>query len=869
MKISLNNMQFYADAFGVGKDPYEYGVDEVVRRIGVQLGAVEDVVKTGHLYEGIVVAKVRTCQQHPDADKLSVCMIDDGGAVQNVERDDKGYVQVVCGAPNVKAGLTVAWIPPGTAVPSSHRTESEPFILSAIKLRGVVSNGMLASPRELEMGDGHQGILEIYAEDVGEEHYKAGTPFGRLYGVDDVVIDLENKMFTHRPDCFGGLGVARELAGIFGDQFTSPAWYTQPLQHRSDNSLVLSVRNEAEDVVSRFTAQVVADVAPAESPVWLQVYLSHIGQKSINHVVDLTNYFMTLTAQPLHAFDYDKVASLCKGDPVLFPRRAKNGETLQLLNGKEIKLHPDDIVIATDTQAVALAGVMGGSETEVDESTRNVIIECATFDMYAIRRTSMRHGLFTDAVTRFTKGQSPLQNDRVLAKMVDDLVVSGGRVASEMLDVTSFDLAADNLNRVEVSTDFINARLGSSLSADDIKQLLENVEFLVTINDKQPATLNSQTSSLTVTVPFWRMDISIAEDIVEEVGRLHGYDSLPVELPRRPSAASRTNAVRSFRGQVRDALIRAGANEVLTYSFVHGDTLRACGTDPDTWAYHLRNALSPDLQFYRTALIPSLLTKINGNIKASAGSSDNQFALFEFGKAHVKNHFETDEPELPQQMRRLACVVAADTKTAKRYSGDSAYYMAKAYVDHITNGQASYQPLESFEYPITSSYAEGRSAQISVNGQVLGVVGEFRRSAHTAFKLPEFCAGFELDTDLLAEHMQKPTYTPLSQFPTTTQDITLEVSSHDMPWSRVYDFVSAELAVAAAEHALDYTVVPLDVYKQTDAVSDDDTDAGDRIRYSFRIALSSRIQTMQTTQINTLLDHIAAQAEKTLHAVRI
>ena len=226
----------------------------------------------------------------------------------------------------------MAWIPPGVAVPETHG--SEPFVLEARELRGKVSNGMIASLRELALGDEHDGILEIDPNDVGDELALPGTPFKELYGLDDVVIDCENKMFTHRPDCFGTMGIAREVAGIFGDQYTSPEWYTEPLQNAKEAELALSTKNDIPDLVPRFTIQAVSDIQVKQSPMWLQSYLARIDSKSINNIVDYTNFFMMETGQPLHAFDYDKVKAKCDGNVSIFPRMANKGEKLALLNGK-------------------------------------------------------------------------------------------------------------------------------------------------------------------------------------------------------------------------------------------------------------------------------------------------------------------------------------------------------------------------------------------------------------------------------------------------------------------------------------------------------------------------------------------------------
>lgn len=840
MNVSLNLVKQY----GGGFDPLADGLDAVVRRVGAQLGAIEDVIHTGPRYDGIVVVRVVSCEEHPNADKLHVCRIDDGGITPDVKRDGDGYVQVVCGAPNVREGLTVAWLPPGSTVPSTY-ADKEPFVLSTRELRGVVSNGMLASASELGMSEDHTGILEITAQDVGDELTKPGTPFKKLYGLDDVVLDLENKMFTHRPDCFGTLGVARELAGIAGVAFVSPEWYTMPLRHEpGTTTLPLEVSNHAETLVPRFMAQVVSGVTVGPSPLWLQAYLARVGIKSINNVVDLTNYYMMLTGQPLHAFDYDKLLQRSK-KPTLGPRMAREGEVITLLGGKEIKLTEQDIVIATDSQAVAIAGVMGGADTEVDETTKTIVIECATFDMYSIRRTSMRHGLFTDAVTRFTKGQSPLQNDRVLGKIVDDLVKDGAIVASEGFDMRTATVVS--MPAVTVTAAFINERLGSDLSAEAIKALLDNVELQTEIQ--------SPKSELRITPPFWRTDLELPEDIVEEVGRLHGFDRLPVELPARASRPAQRDPLRTLKQRIRAVLKAGGANEVLGYSFVHEKLLLAAQQDP-TKAYKISNAISPDLQYYRLSLTPSLLEKTQSNIR---GGYD-RFAIYEIGKTHSKR-MPLDEG-LPPEGQSLALVYAASPKVAQT---GASYYQARVVLDALAGAlgvRLHYRPLTDEDgSDRTRPFERTRAASVYIDGhdRPLGVIGEYGAKTRKALKLPDACAGFEIDLDvlMLAVGGDKKTYQPLPKFPKVTQDISLRVGDTVL-FGDLY--VVLEQAVGHAKpldtHA---TLEPLDIYRTDEGVT----------HMAFRLHIASYERTMHAEEVNALLDSAASDAHKQLGTVRI
>src|SRR3990167_8896886 len=601
MKVSVNWVKQFTDI--------ELPIDKLVEKIGAQLGAVEEVIDIGKRYQGIIVARVITSDRHPNSDKLTVCKIDDGGVVKKVSRDTQGYAQVVCGAPNVEIGMLTAWIPPGVTVPSTF--DKEPLVIEAKEIRGVVSHGMLASPKELGFGGDHSGLLAI------DEDIIPGTSFTKAYKLDDHIIDIENKMFTHRPDLFGMLGIAREISGIQNTAFHSPSWYLNPklIDAQSTTAqLNLQVKNDLPRLVPRFCALSIANVSVGPSPVWLQSYLMRVGIRPVNSVVDLTNFVMYETGQPLHAYDYDKLAG---GSLVI--RYPKEGEGLTVLGGKNLSLHKGTIIIADAVKAVGLGGVMGGAGTEVDDDTKNIVLECANFDMNAVRNAAMEYGLFTDAATRFTKNQSPLQNPAVITKAAEDILrLAGGNLASPLIDDKS---KLPQLQRINTSSDFVNLRLGLKLSSAQMAALLNNVEV-----ETKPS--GSKFSS---NVPFWRTDLAIPEDIVEEIGRLYGYDHLPQELPPRDLTPAKLDPSISFKSRVRRTLSSAGANEVLTYSFVHESLLKKVGQDPKN-AYHIRNALSPDLQYYRLSIIPSLLEKVQPNIRAGFG----EFALFEIGKEHFK-----------------------------------------------------------------------------------------------------------------------------------------------------------------------------------------------------------------------------------------
>jgi len=844
MKITLNSIRNVSEVFKASDDLTAIGVEELVTKIGAQLGAVEEVVELGPKYQGIIIAKVISCEKHPNADKLSVCLIDDNGAVKDVPRDDDGLVQVVCGAPNVRAGLTVAWLPPGATVPST--VDDDPFVLEARELRGVVSNGMLASPKELAIGDSHEGILEI------DGKHEAGSDFAEAFKLsDEVVIDMENKMFTHRPDCFGWFGVTREIAGIQGKTFTSPDWYsaTPELPKISQETLPVKVINELPTLVPRFTMVSLSNVKVGPSPVWLQVLLSKVGQKSINNIVDLTNYYMLLTGQPLHAYDYDKVSKLTKEDgATIIIRQPNKGEKIALLNGKEIEPREEAIMIATDDTLIGVGGAMGGTETEVDENTTNVIVECGNFDMYSIRRTTMAHGLFTDAVTRFNKGQSPLQCLAVLIKAASDMQrMGGGEFASHIIDENQVQ-AIGNYNSlhkpVALTVDFINSRLGLHLTSKEIATILENVEFNV----------EQEGNDLTVAAPFWRTDIEIPEDIVEEVGRLYGFDKLPLELPKRDLTPAQPSSLLSAKAAIRNRLSKAGANEILSYSFVHDNLLEKTGQD-SAKAFQISNALSPDLQYYRISMMPSLLEKVHPNSKAGYA----EFALFEIGKTHSLDHGQDDDG-LPKEFEITALVLAANNKLKKV---GAAYYQAQKYLQELTGVELEFAPVgdDMKEYPIVQPYDLKRAALVSIKGGAfLGIIGEFKPSVRSALKLPNYVAGFEVDTEVLERVLAKNIdYKPLPKFPGVKQDITLRVAA-DLSLQELDGFIWNELGKVRPQNVL-HTLKPIDIYQ-----ADDDQK---HKNVTLRLSIASYERTLTDKEVAKLLDAVAAAAKQTFNAERV
>ncbi len=815
MIISVKWLQDYVDI--------DLPVDELATLIGARLVEIEEVIDYGAKHKDVIVAKVVACQPLEGSDHLNVTKLDDGGKVEGIERDENGHVQVVCGAPNIREGLFVAWLPPKSTVPETFGTDA-PFVLDARQLRGVMSNGMIASAKELALYDDHEGILEINLPT------EPGVTLIELLHLDDTLLDIENKSLTHRPDTFGVIGFAREVAGIQGKQFVTPDWLkiadTQ-LEAVVDNIPKPQVTIDDPELSDRYQGLVIGNVnGVVKAPLTLQTYLARVGMRPISAIVDTTNFLMLETGQPLHAFDYDKLAAVNDGQIDIHVRGGRENETLELLDGRTIELSPEDIVIANGETAVALAGAMGGVATEVDEHTKTIFLESATFNLYNLRATQMRHGIFSEAITRFTKGQPAELTTPVLkmaAKSLEGFMDS--HIASEIVE--AYPGKKDPIT-VEVSAEKVNAVLGTNLSADEIATILRNVEFEVKVAD-----------TIRITVPYWRNDIHIPEDIIEEIGRLNGFDSINPTLPERDFTATRPNRFDETRSTIRNTLTRAGANEVLTYSFVHGDIMNKAMQRTEN-SYRITNSISPSLQYYRQSLTPSLLNLVHSNIKAGY----DKFALFELNKVHPKTHGMTDE-NVPNEVDMLALIVAD-----KQKSESAPYYEARRVLDYLAHSlglELIYAPLDAESGDPTMMPFEYRRAALVTDGKTdtfLGIVGEYKKSVARSFKLPEYAAGFEVSTAALDEAASKlaANYTPISRYPGTERDICFQVKE-DVEYRSVITAVKVALEATSLEVA----VVPVDIYQG---------DSSPTKNITVRISMTSHQKTLTSDEIAETVNSI-------------
>ena len=753
MKISLNWIKKYVDV--------KISDEELIRLIGARLVEVEGVIDETEKYNNIYVVKVVSAVKIPDT-HLTLCQIDCGTAEK---------VQVVCGAPNVREGMLAAWIKPGAVVPASVH-EDTPFIIGKKKMLGKYdSEGMLAGADELDFGDDHSGIVEI-----DPEMAKPGDLLKDIFELDDKILDIENKSLTHRPDTFGLIGFAREVAGILGEKF---AYEYQDTKLKSTKNLKVNILDAG--ISERYTAIVLQKHGEIKKK-YLSLrdtILAKSGMKPISEIVDVTNYLMLLTGQPLHAFDYDKFVNVGGAKvPEINVRLAKKAEKLELLDDTQVELNENDIVICSSDIPVALAGAMGGKNTMIDENTKNIIIESATFSLYNLRKTQMAHGIFSEAITRFTKGQPPYQCLKV-AEDAAKMLSAGFRIAA----------VADTLDKpfpltiVKTNLNEINELLGTFYDQNLIVKTLENVGFKVM----------PRGTDLEIIVPLWRTDIHIKEDITEEIGRLLGYDNISPILPLH--ATSEKNLNLELKTLISDTLARFGANEVLTYSFVSSKLLEKAGLETKN-SYKIINSISPELQLIRQSIVPSLLDKAYINQKMPV----DQFAIFEINKVYQKT-WGLDAEKVPVEKTRLGLVLA------ERKTQGTAYYRAKYYVEKLLESLNIDFEIKkiSKDAPEIKPFEKKRAAEIVVNDETIGMVGEFKNSVKKNFKLAEYLAGFELDFDKLAE-LYKPVKEINLNPVVDKRDLTVETD-------KSYGEIVSKIQEILKKHEISAKISPLAIYQ--------------------------------------------------------
>lgn len=730
MRVPLKWLSEYVD---LAADPKELA--ERLTTAGVEVG---ELITTADEWDGVVVGEVVDVSRHPSADRLVLATVELGGERQTV----------VCGAPNVAAGQKVPFARAGARLIDGRTGQLT--VLKPAVIRGVESAGMVCSEKELGLSDYHEGIL-VLAEDA-----PVGVALAAYMG--DAIFDID--VTPNRPDLLSMVGVAREVAALTDVSVREPSIEYKaagkPIKGRA------KVEIADPDLCLRYVAALIENVRMGESPPWMQERLMAAGLRPINNVVDITNYVMLEAGQPLHAFDFKRL----RGGQIIV-RRAGPDETLLLLDGTEQKLSPEMLVIADAEVPVAVAGVMGGVDSEIDLKTTTVLLESANFHGPNIRRTAAALKVRTDASNRFEKGLSP-ELPPVAAQRAVKLMVElcGGKAAAGIIDV--YPKRRKDV-RVTLTQRRLHTLLGMELPTAQVRQVLSRLGF--SCRWVPP-------DRFVVRVPYWRTDVSIADDVVEEIARIIGYDELPTSRLRGEFPPVWPQPRRELRDRIADILTAVGMQEVITYSLTSLEGL-AKVLPPEELSIHaplrIANPMSQEQEYARTSLRDSLLRALGSNVR----HREDLIALFETARVYLPR-----ADDLPEEVETVAAVITG--RLPDRWgqpSGEPAgFYEAKSYLDLLFD-----------RLGVTAQYADGtdfallpgRTAEISVGDTGVGIVGQVHPRVASQFGLEGTVAMFELRLEALLPHVRGVRhYQAVAPYPSLDEDLAVVVDA-DVSAARV------------------------------------------------------------------------------------
>ncbi len=770
---------------------------------------VDSLKELGAGFESVIVARLDQVSQHPDADRLTLCQVNTGSEI----------VPVVCGATNHKAGDMVALAQPGTVLPGD-------FKIKKSKIRGQVSCGMLCSEKELGLSEESEGIIILPA------NLPIGQPVFDVMGWRDYQIEIG--LTPNRPDCLSVIGVAREVAALYGKPLNLPA-----VQLAEANESILNHTRVAIDnpqACPRYAARMIRGVNIGPSPDWMVRRLEAVGMRSINNIVDVTNYVMMELGHPLHAFDFRFVE---EGRIVV--KCAQEGDRFATLDGQEHQLSADDLMICDGRKSVALAGVMGGLNSEVQNDTETILLEAAYFNPVTVRRTSKRHGLHTESSHRFERGADidmvPFALDRAAALMAE---LGGGEVLAGVVDVYPEMLPQREITLALAS---VKRMLDLTLDAVTITGCLESIGLKVI---RQAG----EDELLVVSIPSFRPDLEREIDLIEEVARLYGYEKIPVSMPVGVVASSLPPARQQLQKKLRDMLVAAGFSETINYSFIAADAVEKIGvSDTDLRNRHvpILNPLSEEQAVMRTSLVPSVLETVVRNLNYRS----TDLRLFE-----LRPVFLPGEGELPEERLSLTAVMTGRKEPDgwAQSAGEVDFFDLKG----IVEGFLTAFGLAYVRYDAATSQPylhPGKScALVTQSGALLGYLGEVHPRTLSAFSIDQTVYLLDLQVEeLFRQHVSQRSFAPVSRFPDVSRDTAL-LLDEEVRAEQILDILRQN-KVRTVE---DFTL--FDLYTGT-GIPQGKKSIGVRIRYRdmTKTLTEEEVGKAHEKIINTLCEKLAAE----------
>jgi phenylalanyl-tRNA synthetase beta chain len=795
MKVSLSWLKDYVP---IHMDPAELA--EALTMVGLEVESVSE--RYGYL-DTVFVGRIDEIAPHPKADKLRLCRVNTGPK----------QISVVCGAPNIQIGMLAPVALPGTEFP-------EGFVLERSIIRGQASEGMLCSEGELGLGDDRSGVMVL------KPSLSVGAKLTSALALSDTVLEIE--ITPNRPDCLSIIGVAREIAAIQKVRLKYPDF--KLADKGNQISKRTSIQIEAPDHCPRYVARLLEDIKVKSSPYWLQDRLLSIGLRPINNIVDVTNFVLMESGQPLHAFDFDRLA-----ENRIVVRTAGKGETFVTLDQKERVLDPEMLMICDGQKPVAIGGVMGGLNSEIEEGTTRVLLESAYFNPVSIRRTSKRIGLSTDACYRFERGVDPegqIAAANRAAKLMAEL--GGGRLISGLID------AYPNRQRVKslkLSTKNTNRLLGTHLQPKEIAKLLKSIEFTV-----EPKAPKKDDTVLKVTPPSFRVDISRPEDLMEEVARLSGYNNIPTTFPLMPATGRSAHKEIDLRHRMRQLMIGFGFRETVNYSFMHrqsADRLRLKPDDPRRKLVDILNPLTEDQAVMRTSLVPGLLQTVHFNFFQQT----KNLKIFEIGKIFINE----DPRQLPREPQILAAIWTGSRYEASWHDQvtDCDFYDIKGVVEDLLKALQiegiQYTQVPENECAYTRA---GYSAQILSHNILLGLVGEIHPAVLENYDLKQTAFLFEIYLEHLAPLINDSRQSkPIPKFPAIFRDITIIINND----------IETQKVVAEAQNRQEALVERLDLLN----VFEGNPIPEGKKSVSLRVTYRSSVKTLKDEDVTPIHQSIA------------
>lgn len=713
MRLSLNWLADYV--------ALDASASEIADELDAAGFEVESVRRLDDGIEGVVVGRVESVTDHPDAERLRVCTVAYGSASE---------ASVVCGASNFEAGATVAFAPIGAEIPGGFR-------IGKRKIRGVASEGMICSEEELGLADSSEGILVL----PNDGTHPLGMPITLALGLDDTVIDFD--ITPNRPDAMSVIGLAREAAAIFGSELALPILELD--EGSADVSELVRIENDSPERCPRYTARAIDGIEIGPSPEWMAARLTASGLRPINNVVDVTNYVLFECGHPLHAFDMGSIAG-----GLIRVRTAGQDEPIITLDGVERRLTDEDLVIADSEQPVAIAGVMGGAGSEITPQTKALILESAYFEPKGILATSKRLALRTESSARFERGTDPegvLWASARAASLIQDL--AGGTIATGAVDEYPVPYERE---RIILRPSRTNRILGANIDSEEQVRLLKAIEIQATCEADD---------EIRAVVPSFRPDLTREIDLIEEIGRLHGYSNIETRLPSNSSRTGGLSPRQRLRRTQSQVLRGAGLNEIKTFSFVGPDDL----LNGDARVTRVANPLRAEESILRPSLLPGLISTAGYNLAHRRG----EIRLFEIGRVFGA----LDERGIPHEAEHLAALIAGDLIDAS-VSDAPGYLAIKGILDALLEtmkiSSVRYEPTER------AGLHSGRTAAVMIDETPIGFVGELHPSVVRDKGLGVRAAAFELVQDEVLDRVSaESSFRPFSRYPLALVDLAFVV----------------------------------------------------------------------------------------------